>query len=882
MSLKAYRAKRDLRRTPEPSGARRTPGRKRATGDALRFVVQRHKASRLHYDFRLELAGVLKSWAVPKGPSLSVRDRRLAMMVEDHPYAYKDFHGVIPEGHYGAGIVEIWDRGTYTPVDEAGRPITERQALQDLADGSLKVVLKGRKLKGGFALVRMKDPRSPNAWLLIKHRDAHAVDGPYDSEAHTPAKGAINTALRRAGRPVPAGGKGRPKRVAPPKAAPRAARSATAGARPAPQRLPPLGVRSLGKAAKLRHVIRPMLARQRPEPFDGDDWIFEIKWDGYRAIAETGPDAVRLYSRNGLSFEHAYPDVVEALRRIRRSLVLDGEIVALDPHGVPSFQLLQNVPDRPDTPVVYYVFDLLTLDGEPLDHLPLIERKRRLRQVLKDGPHLRYSDHVARDGKAFFALLGRRGMEGMLAKRAASPYRRGTRSADWVKVKHHAGQEVVIGGYTAPRNSRKHFGALLLGVYKGGRLHYVGHTGTGFSDATLRTLAAAMRPLRRATSPFVERIRPNSPPVWVEPRLVGNVRFAEWTSDGHMRQPVFQGLRVDKAPTDVHPESPTPMPPASTAARRKRAPEKEEEASNDRVLRIGGHEVKLTNQRKVYWPDAGLTKGDLVAYYDRMHRWILPYLKDRPQSLKRNPGGITDPGFYQKDAGEDTPAWVRTEPVPSKSRGKTIDYIVCNDRATLLYLANLGCIELNPWTSRLGHLDRPDHLVIDLDPGERSRFDHVVEAALATKVVLDEIGAAGWCKTSGATGLHVYIPTRARYTYTELAPFAEQLAHRVAALLPRTTTVERPIDRRQGRLYVDHLQNRQGQTLACAYSVRPMAGATVSTPLAWKEVVPGLDRTRFTLRTVPARVEQVGDLFKGVAGKGIDLRKCLRALEALG
>lgn len=881
MSLKAYRAKRDLRRTPEPSGIRPAQGRKRATGEVLRFVVQRHKASHLHYDFRLELEGVLKSWAVPKGPSLSVHDRRLAMMVEDHPYDYKDFHGTIPAGHYGAGIVEIWDRGTYTPVDDAGRPITERQARNDLARGSIKVVLKGRKLKGGFALVRMKDARSPDAWLLIKHRDAHAVDGPYDSEAHTPAKGAINTALRREGKRATARGADDGKAVKRPKAKPPAARSAAATARPAPQRLPPPGVRSLGRAAKLRHVIRPMLARQRPEPFDDDAWIFEIKWDGYRAIAETGPNATRLYSRNGLSFEHAYPDIMQALQDIRRPLVLDGEIVALDAHGVPGFQLLQNVPDKPVTPVVYYVFDLLEIDGDTLDHLPLIERKRRLRQVLKDGPYLRYSDHVARDGKAFFALLGKRGMEGMIAKRAASPYRRGTRSADWVKVKHHAGQEVVIGGYTAPRNSRKHFGALLLGVYKGGRLHYVGHTGTGFSEATLRTLAAAMRPLRRATSPFAERIRPNSPPVWVEPRLVGNVRFAEWTSDGHMRQPVFQGLRVDKAPTDVHLEVPTAMPLSRTTARRTRAPEKEE-APNDRVLRIGGHEVKLTNQRKVYWPDTGLTKGDLLAYYDRMHRWILPYLKDRPQSLKRNPGGITDPGFYQKDAGDDTPAWVHTEPVPSKSRGTTIDYIVCNDRATLLYLANLGCIELNPWTSRIGRLDKPDHLVIDLDPGERTRFDQVVEAALATKVVLDEIGATGWCKTSGATGLHVYIPTHARYTYTQLAPFAEQLARRVAALLPRTTTVERPIDRRQGRLYVDHLQNRQGQTLACAYSVRPVAGATVSTPLAWKEVVLGLDRTRFTLRTVPARVEKMGDLFKGVSGKGIDLKKCLRALEALG
>lgn len=885
MSLKAYRAKRDLKRTPEPAGART-----RVKDAPLRFVVQRHKASHLHYDFRLEMEGVLKSWAVPKGPSLSPDDRRLAMMVEDHPYDYKDFHGTIPEGHYGAGLVEIWDRGTYEPVDAQGRAIPEKQLLHDLAAGSIKFKLKGRKLKGGFALVRMKDPRSPNAWLLIKHRDAHAVEGGYDSEEHTPARGAINAALRKEGKEKTASKAVRTKR-AKAKKAPAAVRAErgvvrrNAAPAAAPQPLIPISVRGAGRTDKVLDPIRPMLAKQRADAFDGDDWVFEIKWDGYRAIAETGGPTTRLYSRNGLSFERAYPGVFAALRRIRKKLVLDGEIVALDPEGRPDFQRLQNVPDKPDTPVVYYVFDLLELNGRSVERRPLVERKRLLRRVIKDSEHVRYSDHVERTGKAFFALTRERGLEGMIAKLGTSPYLRGTRSGNWLKVKHHEGQEVVIGGYTAPRNSRQHFGALLLGVYEGGVLHYVGHTGTGFSHDTLRSLSRVMRPLVRPTSPFAERVKANTPAVWLEPKLVCNVEFTEWTTGGHMRHPVFMGLRADKPATDVHLERTTPMPKKKSASRRKaEAPPTPgtEANADDRLLKVGTRTLKLTNQQKPYWPEDGITKGDLIAYYDRMHRWVLPYLKDRPESLKRNPGGIHDPGFYQKDAGADTPAWVRIETIGSKSRGGTIRYIVCNDRATLLYLANLGCIELNPWTSRVGHLDKPDHIVIDLDPGERTRFDHVVEAALATKVVADEIGAAAWCKTSGASGLHVYLPTHARYTYAELAPFAEQLARRVAAMLPRTTTVERPIDKRRGLLYIDHLQNRKGQTLACAYSVRPMPGATVSTPLQWKEVVLGLDRTRFNMHTVPQRVERMGDLFAGVLGKGIDLRKCLRALERLG
>jgi bifunctional non-homologous end joining protein LigD len=877
MSLRSYHAKRDLKRTPEPGGSSRKKAAK-----ALIFVVQRHKASHLHYDFRLEMDGVLKSWAVPKGPSLSPSDRRLAMMVEDHPYDYKDFHGVIPAGNYGAGIVEIWDHGTYVPVDPKHAPISEREAMSALRKGSLKVRLHGRKLKGEFALVRMKTDDAANAWLLIKHRDEHSVSGTYDSEDHTPASSPINKALKKAGAKKPVKRARRP--VKADAAVPRSIRS------------------SVGRT-KLATFIQPMLARVGTGPFDDPDWLFEVKWDGYRAIAEVQKGKVSLYSRNGIVFHTRYPEITEALSKLKHDMVIDGEIVALDAEGRPRFQLLQDL-SAERSALVYQVFDLLRLNGKDVTGLPLIERKELLRKALgRSGAGVvLYSDHVLERGKAFFKLTGERGMEGVIAKRADSTYQRGQRTGDWLKVKHSAGQEVVIGGYTAPRRSRQHFGALLLGVYQGKDLVYIGHTGTGFDHAALASLKKRMGPLERKTSPFSTPVKANSPAVWLKPELVGEVQFTEWTAGGQMRHPVFKGLREDKPATAVRRE---PVAAAVKPGVRKAAkgaknakkktgtptgksttvPKKASKASThakERTIRAGRHSVTLTNQNKLYFPKEGITKGDVVDYYHRMHTWILPHLKDRPQSLYRTPDGAGKPGFFQKDAPETIPDFVRTVPVYTEAKGgRTIDYILCNDLATLLYLANLGCIELNPWTSRVKHLDRPDHLVMDLDPSKGNTFDDVVEAALAVKVVLDRIGAEGLCKTSGSTGLHVYIPVR-RYTYTELAPFAKRIMQVVNSMLPRTTTLERSLSKRSARhLYLDHLQNRQGQTLASVYSIRPRPGATVSTPLHWDEVRPGLDPKAFDIHTVPARVEQLGDLFTGVHGKGLDLARCSKRLDEL-
>ncbi len=864
MGLKNYRAKRDLRRTPEPGGAKT-----RKKNAPLSFVVQRHKASHLHYDFRLEMEGVLKSWAVPKGPSMAPSDKRLAMMVEDHPYDYKDFAGIIPEGNYGAGIVEIWDHGTYEPLDLPEGRDAESWLLHSLHKGSIKFILHGKKLKGEFALVRFKRG-GENSWLLIKHHDRYAVDA-YDSEAETAKNSPINKALAKTGT--------RPRKPVRKKSL----RSAAPAAIPAPRRFT---LRGIGSARKVNDPVRPMLASPDVPAFDGDDWLFEIKWDGYRAIAETGGKALRFYSRNGLSFLDAYPSIVNELRSVRKKMVLDGEVVAVNEQGEPDFQLLQHAALDPSTQLIYYVFDLLELNGKDLTGLPLIRRKELLREVVKGTDHVRYCDHVEERGKEFFAAAVARNLEGIIAKRKDSTYTPGVRTKSWLKIKNHATQEVVIGGYTAPRNSRKHFGALLLGYYDKGRLVYAGHTGTGFDERSLDELMALMKPLVRDTSPFATPVDANMPPVWIEPKLVCNVKFTEWTRDGHMRHPVYQGLRVDKSAKSVtkEPMSKKKAPAKAASERAAKPTHSEEERPNTRDVKVGRNVVHLTNLNKVFWPDEGLTKGDVAAYYERIHKLILPYLKDRPQSLFRTPDGIRKPGFYHKDAGGEAPDWVPSVNVPSDSRGGApIDYILCNDLGTLLYLVNLGCIELNPWTSRKQHLLKPDHLVMDLDPSEKNSFDDVIEAALAVKVVLDRVGVDSFCKTSGSTGLHVYVPTGARYTYEELALFAKNVMLVVQSMLPKTTTLERSLSKRDKRkLYLDHLQNRKGQTLASVYSIRPKPGATVSTPLEWKEVKPGLDRTAFNIHTIENRVKKKGDLFASLLKhKGFDLRKATLALNDL-
>jgi len=525
MSLEKYKSKRKFDDTPEPEG-KVTPVK-----DKLIFVVQRHHASHLHYDFRLELDGVLKSWAVPKGPSLNPHDKRLAMMVEDHPKDYATFQGDIPEGNYGAGHVDVWDHGTYVPIDEDGEEITPKQFAQSIHAGNAKFRMKGRHLKGDFALVNMR--KDEKTWLLLKHNDKYATQEEYSSEDYAKKSSLAYTAKRNEEKKVVK------KKV-------RLIPEAEKKNKVAPAR------KVSGK--KLDDYLKPMLATLHDKPFSDDDWIFEIKWDGYRAIADVNKKEKKLYSRNGLSFADAYPAVFAALDAIKKHAIIDGEIVALDDQGKPSFQLLQQYGQDQSAPICYYVFDCLYINGKSVEDKPLLQRKEMLRKLLPESDVIKYCDHVEKDGTDFFKALKKQGLEGMIAKRADSKYRENDRTIDWLKVKNVIMEEAVIAGYTEPRGSRKKFGALVLGLYKDDKLVYIGHTGTGFNDKTLKEVYALLQELKTDNSPFSTKVPVNSPVTWVEPRLVCNLKYSEITEGGHRRHPVFMGLRVDKAAEDVHEE----------------------------------------------------------------------------------------------------------------------------------------------------------------------------------------------------------------------------------------------------------------------------------------------------------------------------------------
>ena len=847
MSLQVYTRKRNFAHTPEPSGKAK---RKSA---ALTFVVQRHDASRLHYDFRLQVNGVLKSWAIPKGPSMNPNDKRLAVMVEDHPLAYGNFEGEIPEGNYGAGTVEIWDHGTYEPEDEA--PDLDKTMTRELKNGSLKFILYGEKLKGSFALVKMKNGDGKN-WLLIKHRDEYATDE-YDIEQESNVKRKAESRKD----------------------------SSTSSDIPV--------VRSVRSSKeKIADYITPTMAYTREDAFNDEDWIFEIKWDGYRAIAEVSKKNIKFYSRNGLSFERLYPAIAEELKKIKDDVVLDGEVVVLDKNDRPSFQKLQHYSENRSLPLVYYVFDCLRYKGKDITDLPLLERKKIAAQVLPQSNVLKYSDHVAADGEAFFEHAVKLGLEGIIAKRADSNYAVGRRTYDWLKIKNHNTQEAVITGYTEPRGSRKYFGALVLGMYEKGKLKYIGHTGTGFTEKVLKDVFTTLQPDVRKTSPFDKKVPINGSVTWVDPVHVCAIKYTEVTEEGILRHPVFMGLRIDKkakevdhldveVASDTNMKTKTKKTTAKKSAAKKVARRKtngKSEADGE-VVKVQGHALKFTHLDKIYWPDEGITKGEVIEYYNSVHKYIIPYLKDRPQSLKRNPNGIKDKGFFHKDAGDAAPEWVDSIELYSESADKEIDYILCNNKATLLYLNNLGCIEINPWTSRVKSLDNPDYLIMDIDPSDKSTFDEVIDVARVIKDVLDRAGAASFCKTSGASGLHVYVPLGARYDYEQARSFAEIVASLTMEQLPDTTTMERSLSKRKNKIYLDYLQNKRGQTLASVYSLRPVSGATISTPLDWKEVKSGLSPAQFTMKTLPKRLDKKGDLFKGILMKGIDMAKCLKRLE---
>jgi bifunctional non-homologous end joining protein LigD len=618
---------------------------------------------------------------------------------------------------------------------------------------------------------------------------------------------------------------------------------------------------------KISDPVKPMLAKETEDPFDSSDWLFEIKWDGYRAISELDNGEVKLYSRNGNSFNTSYPIVVNALKKIRQKVILDGEIVILNEQGISDFQKLQHYEENTQYPICYYVFDVLAINGEKTTELPLIERKRLLKKILPAGPVVKYSDHIVGKGKDFFAAAQKQNLEGIMAKKMDSEYHTGTRTGEWLKIKHHKSEEVIIVGFTEPTGARNYFGALVLAVRKkNGELQYTGHTGTGFNDRTLKEVYGKLKKIVQKQSPFKEKVKTNMPVTWVAPKYIAEIKFTEWTTDNKMRHPVFLRMREDKKVNDIIMVS-------------KKQTTKKGDTADEPVF--GKTKVKITNRDKIYWPEEKITKGMVIDYYQQMADYVLPYLKDRPESLLRNPNGINGPAFFHKDAGEEAPDFVKSIPLFSESANKEINYIICNDKATLAYLNNLGCIELNPWNSTTKKLDNPDYLIIDIDPSKKNTFEQVIETALAFKKVLDKAGAKCFCKTSGATGLHIFLPMAKKYSYEQVKDFAALLCTIVNDMLPEFTSMDRNLKKRgDKKIYLDHLQNRRGQTLACAYSLRPKKGATVSTPLEWKEVKKGLHPSAFTITTIIKRVQKKGDLFKEVLGPGVDIKKCLAKLSA--
>lgn len=812
MSLAKYIRKRVFNRTPEPKG-----GAHAASGKKLAFVVQEHHASRLHYDFRLELDGVLKSWAVPKGPSMDPHEHHLAVHVEDHPYEYRNFEGVIPEGNYGAGNVIIWDEGWYEA--RAGDPANSEATLRkEFKKGHLTFVLHGKKLHGEFALIKMQKA-GDDAWLLIKKGDdfASVADVTQQDESV------------RSHRTVDELG--------------------------AKNKLPDLS--AYPKKAK-PWQLQPMLCTLTDEPFDKDGWLFEVKWDGYRAIGAKDDDEIQLYSRAHTDFIGKYPPVAEALRDFKHDVMVDGEIVVVDADGTPHFEWLQDWHRDPHGTLHYYIFDIVWCDGRDVRTMPLVDRKRLLKSLLPKNDVLRFSDDVQNKGVALFDEMKRRNLEGMVAKNGQSAYGEGVRGPDWLKIKTHQRQEVVIGGYTEPRGGRKYLGSLVVGVYDGDDFVYVGHSGGGIPDAQRKQLRDQLAKLERKSSPFAIEPKPNAPVHWVRPELVCEMSFSEWTKEGYMRQPQFKGMRTDKKPTAVHREQPKKDIKPTAASEKNALP------------------FEPTHLSKVFFPRHKYTKGDMMNYYTSVAEYILPYLKDRPCSLLRMPNGIGGEAFFQKN-NEHLPDWVPHADIFSDSNNADLRWIVGRDLPTLLYMVQLGCVEINPWNSRVGKLDHPDWVVIDLDP-EGVTFKDVVQVARTVKKVCDEWRVPAYPKTSGKTGIHIFIPLGAKYTYEQAKNFAHLLVLEVNHREPKLTSVERMPEKRKHKIYLDFLQNREGQTLAAPYSLRPTPDATVAMPLHWDEVTSSLKPTDFTIKNALRRLKRTGDLWKPVLGPGIDLAKILKRL----
>jgi bifunctional non-homologous end joining protein LigD len=683
--------------------------------------------------------------------------------------------------------------------------------------------------------------------------------------------------------------------------------------------------------------LKPMLATLAEEAFDREGWIYEIKWDGYRAVGFLKGGKAKLISRNLKAFTE-YRPVTDALSELPYDAIFDGEIVAIDENGVPNFQLMQNWQNTP-VHLQFCIFDIIWFEGYDVTALPLLQRKELLARIIpEEHPVLRYSDHIVGAGKKFFDLALKKGLEGIMAKKADSKYYIGNRTDAWLKIKVNQRQEVVIAGFTEPRNARQYFGALMLGIYKDNELVYIGHSGSGFNMRSLADTYKKLKSLVTDQCPFKKCPKSNMPVTWVKPKLVCEIKFSEWTRDGMARHPIFMGLREDKTAKEVVMEksktisSVTGKSKASPESRRvksqkhalslegskeKTLPEKKATAlrsatktavkktavksakkkdapnkytnrslvsladGNDQVVKLNGHDLKLTNLNKIYWPKENASKLDLINYYLQIAPYILPYMKDRPQSLHRHPNGINGPSFFQKNTAGKILPWIPTHRDFSESTQAYVNYLVCNDEATLIYMANMGCIEMHPWHSRVQTWQNPDWCLIDLDPDGKIKFEQVIECAQVVKKLLDSIGADSCVKTSGSTGIHIYVPLGAKYNYDQSKQFAELVVSMVHHELPGYTSLERSPSKRPDKIYLDYLQNRQTQTAAAPYSMRPKPGVPVSTPLHWDEVKKGLTPTTYNMKNIFDRLKVEGDLFKPVLGKGINLDKVLKKMGSL-
>ncbi|KAA5532611.1 DNA ligase D [Taibaiella lutea] len=887
MSLAKYNQKRSFDETPEPKGGL-------AAGTALRFVIQKHDASHLHYDFRLEMEGVLKSWAVPKGPSINPTVKRLAMMVEDHPYDYRTFEGTIPEGNYGAGTVIVWDEGYYEPIEKiTGKRAQEKELLKELKAGSLKINLHGKKLKGEFALVKTKG-MADNAWLLIKHNDKYAGE----TDITTKDKSVISK------KSIAQMAKQPDKIYTPKKTAGKAKKAAktkeeeTAGEED--NEADATAIAAQGKRKAFYTIASPMLATLVDKPFEEEGWIYEIKWDGYRAVAFMNKGKVVLKSRNNVSFEEKFGDVYDALQQWNVNAIVDGEIVVLNNKGIPDFEALQSWGKEEEGTLVYYVFDILWFEGKDLTALPLNERRAILKSIMPDDTVIQFSDDFKTSAKELLQQVKQKGLEGIMAKKADSLYKTDYRSKEWLKIKDNNRQEMVIGGFTKNADTSKPFSALLMGVFQNGKFIYTGKVGTGFSIKMQKELLEKMNALVTDKSPFEEREKTHgynfytkphiATTTWLKPQLIAEVAFTEMTKDNVMRHPAFMGLREDKKAKEVKLEKAahtkevlhSKTKPVTKAADKQTKPVKSktgkpfiETSDTESVIKtVNRHQLTFTNLNKIYWPKEKITKRDLINYYHDIASYILPYLKERPQSLNRYPNGITGESFYQKDVTGKVPEWMKTFGYQSEGDNKDKNFLLCNDEATLLYMASLGCIEIHPWSSTVKKPEYPTWCVIDLDPDKNS-FDDVIEAAQVTHRILDDLKVDNYVKTSGSTGIHIYIPLGAKYTYDQSKEFARIIVTLVHKELPKFTSLERNVRSRKGKMYLDFLQNRNQATLAAPYSCRPKPGATVSMPLQWEEVKKGLKMTDFHIFNALERAQSMGDIFKPVLGKGIDMEKAI-------